>query len=274
MRNVSRSEYCNVMVTFFSLHTRTAHITPARCTHLTMSSSHRLIYGAFRRLQGRFHGVESVACLPRPPAAIPGLRTSSTCTLTTTVQWADDDIQPLSVDDYHALIETGRLDNSRVELLYGQLVRMAPHSFEHTTATWILNDRYSKKLDNRAVVRDSKPITLRHVHSEPEPDLVIASGVPSDYWFRNPAPDDILLVAEVSKSTLRRDSTKKLELYASQNIREYWIIDLDGRNVRVLQHSKGNSYLYDETFHSDEIAPAAFPDVVIQVKDLFPPEAN
>ena len=138
------------------------------------------------------------------------------------------------------------------------------------TVGCFLDNRYSEKLRNRAVVHDSKPITLVKSNSEPEPDIVIASGVPADYMYRHPVPDDIFLFVEVSKSTLWKDSTKKLELYPSENIPEYWIVEVNGRTVRVFWNPKGKYYLRNETFYAGDIAPTAFPDASVRVENLFP----
>lgn len=48
-------------------------------------------------------------------------------------------------------------------------------------------------------------------------------------WSRGPGPADVLLVVEVSDSTLRYDLTVKLPLYARAVIREVWIVDLKRR---------------------------------------------
>ncbi|PXF47816.1 hypothetical protein BWQ96_02498 [Gracilariopsis chorda] len=152
------------------------------------------------------------------------------------------EIQPLTVSDYHVLIEAGCLDDYRVELLNGFLVKMHSQSVEHIATVSFLFRTLFKALENRAVIRDSKPITLMKLKSEPEPDIVIASGVDDDYNTRKPSPSDVLLVVEVSNSTLKKDSTIKLEDYALAGIPEYWIVDIKARNVQVLRKPQGNCY--------------------------------
>ena len=181
------------------------------------------------------------------------------------------EIDPLTIDDYHLLIKAGRMDGRRVELLNGSLNRMQPQSPEHFSTITYLDRIFFRALENenRAVVRQAAPITLKETESEPEPDIVIASGAPIDYKYRHPVADDVILVVEVSNSTIRKDSYEKLELYASQNIHEYWIVDVTRRSVRVLRNPHGKQYLHDETVCAGDIAPASFPDVVMDVENLF-----
>lgn len=175
----------------------------------------------------------------------------------------------LTVEEYHALIETGFLDDISAELIRGRLLAMPPHSIEHTgTASFLFRALYDA-LKDCAAVRKADPISLIKSKSEPEPDIFIASGVNDDYNIRKAVPSDILLIIEVSKCTIVKDSTIKLEDYASEGIPEYWIVNVNTRNVQVLRKPRGNCYESKETFSSGFIAPAAFPDIRVRVKDLF-----
>ncbi len=179
------------------------------------------------------------------------------------------EMHPLTVDDYHVLIEAGRLDDKRVELLNGFLITMHPQSAEHFSTASFLFRTFYDALKNRAVVRQAAPVTLKESMSEPEPDIVIASGIDDDYCIRHPSPRDILLIVEVSESTFVKDSTVKLENYASEGVPEYWIVNIEERNVQVFRKPRENSYESKETFSSGFIAPSAFSDVCVRVKDSF-----
>lgn len=179
--------------------------------------------------------------------------------------------RPLTVEEYHVLVESGYLDGQPIELLNGVLTRKSSQSVEHIATTSILFEILFNALQNknRAVVRDSKLIVLVKSNSEPEPDIVIASGVKEDYYSRKPVPGDILLIVEVSRSTMVRDSTVKLRDYASEGIPEYWIVDIRQRNIQVHRKPGGVSYESKETFSNGFISSVAFPDVCIEVKDMF-----
>lgn len=179
----------------------------------------------------------------------------------------NDGLRLWTVDDYHDLIDAGLLDNHRVELIHGGLVKIAPQSPMHACTTTFVHDTFMKTLGNRAIVLNSKPITLSD--SEPEPDITIVAVDPDDYSNRHPAAGDIFTVIEVARSILSKDSTIKLELYARENIPEYWIVNLVHRNVRVLRNLEGKRYKYDKVFSSGCITPASFPDCPISVEALL-----
>ena len=179
--------------------------------------------------------------------------------------------RPLTVDDYHVLIEAGKLDDERVELLNGLLITMAPQSIEHMgTAEFLFRAFYDAiAYKKRAAVFKANPISLIETNSEPQPDIFIASGVNEDYDIRKAIPSDILLIVEVAKSTIVKDTTVKLQTYALEGIPEYWIVNVEKRNVQVLRKPCEDYYESRETFSNGFIAPAAFSDVRVSVKNLF-----
>jgi Uma2 family endonuclease len=92
-----------------------------------------------------------------------------------------------------------------------------------------------------------------------------------DYSVRRPHPDDVLLVIEVSDSTLCKDRTTKGKLYVRAGIAEYWIVSLRTRSVEVRRDPEGDAYRTVQTIKRDQQArPLAFPDVVLAVSRLFP----
>jgi len=140
--------------------------------------------------------------------------------------------------EYHRLIKLGFLtEDDQVELIRGELVQMAAKGTRHS----VCNTKLVRELDRWitgsataegpvVVVRRQEPIILAK-DSEPEPDVVIARGQPDDYLSHHPYSNDILLVVEVSDSTLEYDQTVKLSLYAEAQIQEYWMINLTANQL-------------------------------------------
>ncbi len=146
--------------------------------------------------------------------------------------------------EYHRLIELGFLtEDDRVELIRGELVQMAAKGTRHSVCNTKLARELDRLVDNLAVIRGQEPIILP-TNSEPEPDVVIAQGQPDDYLLNHPYPKDILLLIEVSDSTLVYDQTVKLSLYAEAQIQNYWIMNLVANQVerytQPYQDSQGN----------------------------------
>lgn len=111
-----------------------------------------------------------------------------------------------------------------------------------------------------------------HVASglEPQPDVMVLAGVPDDYQDV-PRPADVLLLVEVSNSTLRYDRNTKSGLYAENGIAEYWIINLRSRKLEVFRQPEADAYIelrwYDET---EAVAPLSAPNALVRVADLLP----
>ena len=107
--------------------------------------------------------------------------------------------------------------------------------------------------------------------NEPLPDIAITVAPLTEYVERNPAPDEIVLLIEVSDTTLRMDKTTKAKLYARAGIREYWVANVAKREI--IRHRKPKPMGYAEvvTLCFDEsIAPESRPENTIRVGDLFP----
>ena len=98
------------------------------------------------------------------------------------------------------------------------------------------------------------------------------------YLDRHPGPADLLLVAEVSDTTLRFDLTTKAALYARAGIADYWIVNLIDRQLEVFRQPAGDpaeptSGRYGEQFvlsSEQTIAPLAATSGTIRVSQLLP----
>ena len=65
-------------------------------------------------------------------------------------------------------------------------------------------------------------------------------------------PDELLLVAEVSSTTLAFDLMAKVRLYACAGIAEYWVLDLEGRRLIVHRDAAEGAYRSITAFDEDE----------------------
>jgi Uma2 family endonuclease len=144
----------------------------------------------------------------------------------------------LSVDQYHSMIDAGVLtDDDPVELLEGWLVTKMPKNLPHTLATQLARDVLAGVLPSGWFINTQEPITT--ADSEPEPDVMIVRGERRDYVERHPQPEEVALVIEVAHTTLQRDRTLKLRIYANARIRLYWILNLEERQLEVYSEPFG-----------------------------------
>jgi Uma2 family endonuclease len=167
----------------------------------------------------------------------------------------------LTVDDVVAMGELGILKpDERVELIDGTLYRMTPPSSKHAAHI----DRLSKALEHsygdRTIVRVQSPVRLS-AEALLEPDLALLRPRSDFYEDAYPESADILLVIEVSLSSLPYDREQKLPIYAKANVPEVWIVDLEGKQVEAYREPLGRHYRHRLLVQPGEaVAPAALPD--------------
>lgn len=81
-------------------------------------------------------------------------------------------------------------------------------------------------------MRTQAPVTYPP-YDEPEPDGAIALGTFEDYREHHPGEGQVLCAIEVADSSLYRDRTTKLRIYANSGIGQYVIINLPDGVVEV-----------------------------------------
>jgi Uma2 family endonuclease len=147
-------------------------------------------------------------------------------------------MRQFSVDEFHRMIEAGILGKEdRVELLEGWLVAKMVHNPKHDSTVAAMHEAVQNRLPRGWHIRVQSAITTQD--SEPEPDLVVASGSALGYASAHPGPADIALVVEIADSTLRLDRGLKLRLDARAGIKTYWIVNLPDRCVEVYADPAG-----------------------------------
>jgi Uma2 family endonuclease len=176
----------------------------------------------------------------------------------------------LTVAEYHRLGEMTIFDeNSRLELIEGDLIAMPPIGERHAGKTRQLNRLFSARVGEAALVDVQNPVALDR-YSEPQPDMALLKPRPDFYESSHPHPEDVLLLLEISDSTLRYDREIKVPLYARAGIPEVWLLDLPGRRLEVYRRPSAEGYREILYPASDEtIAPVLLPEMVLLVNSLL-----
>jgi Uma2 family endonuclease len=184
---------------------------------------------------------------------------------TLAVEQAEPDIRlrKFTIVDYYKMAEAGILAwKERVELLDGYILQMAPVGERHENILDALIGIFGDQRKSRYAIRANGPVRIPDV-SEPQPNLTLyRRGVRT-----HPTPENIHLVIEVSETTLRYDTGKKKQVYERGGIRESWVVDLKQKAVLV-HELKGDRYQVT-THKAGAIAPRDFPDVVVNLENLF-----
>ena len=176
-----------------------------------------------------------------------------------------------SVSEYHQMLAAGILgEDDRVELIDGEVVQMSPIGSRHAACVDRLVALLFADLSGQVQVRVQAPIVLND-QSEPEPDVVLLRPKANAYADAHPGPDAVLLVVEVADVTLEYDQTVKLPRYATAEIPEVWIIDLQAACVDVYRNPEAGYYQTRLHFgRGASFAPAVFPHVRLAVDAMLP----
>ena len=174
-----------------------------------------------------------------------------------------------TVEEYCAMAKAGILaEEEHVELLDGEIFIMPPIGAPHGDGTTRLSRDLILQLGDRAWVRVQNSVRLND-YGLPEPDIAVVR-FRNDYHRNLPTPADVLLVIEVSDSTLSFDRDVKLIRYAEAGIPEVWIANVPARQVEAFHDPVDGVYQSSRIVPADgRISPRAFPDVVLTVGEFL-----
>jgi Uma2 family endonuclease len=177
-----------------------------------------------------------------------------------------------STNDYEKLAEAGILvEDDRLELIEGDILRMSPIGKFHVWCVARLNYLLTRRLGDRAVVLIQSPIRLDG-HSEPEPDVAVVRPQEQFFGIDLPTPADILLLIEVSDSSLAYDRDVKLALYARAEIPEVWLVDLNTDTFYLYARPSNGAYQSIQTYRrGDTVTSATLPDLALRVEEILGP---
>jgi len=149
-------------------------------------------------------------------------------------------IYRMNVREYERLTSAGVLDDPRVELLDGYVIKKMGKIPLHIWTVDAIVEALRATLPGWWC-RKEDPVQIPDF-DEPEPDVSVVRGSRDDYRGRFPGPSDIALLVEVSESTLERDRGQKCLAYARGGIPCYWIVNLIDRQVEVHSSPVADEY--------------------------------
>ena len=161
-------------------------------------------------------------------------------------------------------------ESDRVELLDGDIIVMPPIQPWHSASVSRLNHNFVPSLQRRSIVRVHGPTRLSE-YSEPLPDVMLLKWQDDYYEGGHPRPSDVLLLIEVSDTTVDYDRNTKLSFYARAGIQEVWIVSRQDRRIEA--YTEPSEGTYSNVIHAgptETIAPQAFPDITLDVGPFFP----
>jgi len=175
-----------------------------------------------------------------------------------------------SVDEYYKMIELGMLkDYEKAEIIEGELIQKMPIGNRHAACVEKLNEALRDELGKSISLRSQQPIKFDDFN-EPEPDLAILKRREDFYIQAKPTPNDVLILIEVSDSTLKYDRDVKLALYATAEIPEVWIVNLPNDIIEVHQKPSVGIYQLAKIFkRGDTVASEVLPELSIAADEIL-----
>ena len=158
---------------------------------------------------------------------------------------------------------------SRLELINGEILEMAPIGSHHASHLMRINKLFSGLIQESALISAQNPVQLGDL-SEPEPDFMLLHPRSDFYSENHPVAKDVFLLIEVADRSLKFDQNKKLRLYALHNIAEYWVLNINDACLEVYRQPFNGQYAEKTTLRSgDKIILSQLQNISIEVADIL-----
>ena len=176
------------------------------------------------------------------------------------------------VKDFYLMDEAGVFcDSDRVELVDGEIVDMAPIGSYHNSCVTTLTHIFVRAVPEGVRVQVQGAVQMDE-STMFQPDLAILRPREDNYADANPTPEDVLLVIEVSDSTVAYDRNVKIPKYAQAGVPEVWQVNLPyGFIDKYVDPDPATGRYRSVMRHSDrqQIVPTQLPDISLNVSDIL-----
>jgi len=178
-------------------------------------------------------------------------------------------------DEYRTLRNVGRFKDRRVMLIDGVILTMPLPDPPHNLSVGLVDDWLRTVFHVGYHVRNQMAFDVG-TRNDPGPDLAVVSGSRRD--LANKQATSAVLVVEVADSSLDLDTTTKAELYATAGVPDYWVIDLENRQLLVFRDPESLPAGLGATAYRTRLCllphqtatPLANPTAAITVAELLP----
>ena len=168
--------------------------------------------------------------------------------------------------EFHRLGDLGVFEGRRAMLIDGVILEEGPMNPPHAITLELLEEAIRAAFRAGWRIRIQCPLVLGQ-DLDPEPDLAVIAGTARGSSGHPTTAD---LVVEVADSSLAFDTNEKRLLYARAGIREYWVVDINGRRLLVYRDPRSGDYATQQTFGPTEaVASLALPSATVRVADLL-----
>jgi len=176
---------------------------------------------------------------------------------------------------YEEFLRLSENSEERYEYIDGEIYLLASPKTSHQKALGelhiIFHDWFKGKLCRPMLA--PYDITLRRGPENinvVQPDLMVICDLEDklnekDYYMGTPA----LMVEILSESTRGKDAIRKLDLYMSAGVKEYWVVNPFSREVTVYCFTNGDLSRHTTYRHGETAVSCAFPGFTADLENVF-----
>lgn len=169
-------------------------------------------------------------------------------------------------------------DEKKCEIIDGALYMHAAPSWQHQAICFELGRQFGNYLCNKScraftapfdLIIPEKGIEEKDSKNVVQPDLLVIcnkSGLKGTGYYGIPE----LIIEICSPSTMRNDKVLKFNKYEKAGIKEYWIVEPEGKFISVFTLQDNNRYGRPEIYtEEDKVKVTVFEDLIIDLSTVF-----
>lgn len=174
---------------------------------------------------------------------------------------------------YEEFLDIDKESDDNLELIDGKIYLLAAPSVIHQIVVTNLSTEFGNYFKGKECRHFVSPfdVVLRDKEKthKLQPDLTVIcdkSGLGEQNYQGVPT----LVVEVLSPSTASVDFIKKMDIYMTVGVKEYWIISPQNSTVQVFSLDEDGKYLEPEIYFRENIVKSkVFEDLQIDIKDIF-----
>jgi len=178
-----------------------------------------------------------------------------------------------TADEFQRVLDAGIFPpDTRFELIRGEIIQMPETRGPHSGRVNKLTRLFTSTLGDTAIVSVQNEVVISHLTpmSCPKPDVALLKPMPEFFGPFAPVPDEVLLLVEISHTTVRYDRETKAALYAEAGIAEYWILNISEKTLEVRTDPADGKYGRTEIFKpAQTVSPQRLPGITFAVDDIL-----
>lgn len=169
-------------------------------------------------------------------------------------------------------------EEERWEIIEGVPYLQAAPTWQHQAISVELTSQFNNYLKGKSCRVFASPFDLcipednesdEEVPTVIQPDIVVIcdnSKLRKTGYFGVPS----LIIEISSPSTTRQDRVLKFNMYEKAGVKEYWIVDPDGKYISVFTLQENKSYGRPESYtEKDKIKVSVLPELIIDLAPVF-----